>query len=63
MNRFLLAYLHFETVRTQKTLKKIEDTLMNLPVGQKAYDSAYEEAMKRIDGYDVNTRELALLVL
>ncbi|KAL7895629.1 hypothetical protein HDV64DRAFT_257366 [Trichoderma sp. TUCIM 5745] len=60
---FLLAYLHFETIRTQKTLKKIKDTLTNLPTGQKAYDYAYKEAMKRINSYNANSKELALLVL
>ncbi|KAM0252823.1 hypothetical protein ACHAQJ_007562 [Trichoderma viride] len=60
---FLLAQLHFETIRTIKRPKIIEDTLRNLPTGQKAYDYAYEEAMRRINGHDATSRELALLVL
>ncbi|KAL7904030.1 ankyrin repeat-containing domain protein [Trichoderma velutinum] len=60
---FLLAQLYFETIRTKKTLKKIKNTLANLPTGQKAYDCAYEEAVKRIEGQDSDSKELAWLVL
>ncbi|KAH6706258.1 hypothetical protein BKA61DRAFT_558724, partial [Leptodontidium sp. MPI-SDFR-AT-0119] len=60
---FLLAQLHFESVSTKKTLKKMKDVLKNLPIGPKAYDSAYEEAMKRIAGHDTDSEELAKQVL
>ncbi|EHK19820.1 uncharacterized protein TRIVIDRAFT_171764 [Trichoderma virens Gv29-8] len=60
---FLLAQLHFETIRTKKTLKKIKNTLANLPTGEKAYDCAYEEAVQRIEGHDSDSKELAWLVL
>ena len=45
------------------TLKKIKDVLKNLPVGPKAYDYAYEEAMKRIFSHDTDSKELARQVL
>ena len=45
------------------TLKKIKDVLKNLPTGPKAYDYAYEEAMKRITGHDTDSEELAKQVL
>lgn len=37
--------------------------LKNRPIGPKAYDSAYEEAMKRIEGHDTDSEELAKQVL
>jgi ankyrin repeat protein len=63
LHRFLLAQLHFESVSTKKTLKKMKDVLKNLPTGPKAYDYAYEEAMKRIAGHDADSEELAKQVL
>jgi ankyrin repeat protein len=41
----------------------MKDVLKNLPTGPKAYDYAYEEAMKRIAGHDADSRELAKQVL
>jgi hypothetical protein len=41
----------------------MKDVLKPLPTGPKAYDSAYEEAMKRITGYDADSEELAKQVL
>jgi ankyrin repeat protein len=63
LDRFLLAQLHFEAVRTKRTLKKIKDVLNNLPAGPKAYDHAYEEAMERVMGSDPDSKELAKQVL
>ncbi|QYT05611.1 Ankyrin repeat protein [Trichoderma simmonsii] len=60
---FLLAQLHFETVKRKKTLKKFKNTLANLPTGPKAYDFAYEEAVRRIQDLDSDSKELAWLVL
>ncbi|KAH8653954.1 hypothetical protein BGZ60DRAFT_386686, partial [Tricladium varicosporioides] len=60
---FLLAQLHFESVSTKMTLKKIKDVLKNLPIGPKAYDYAYEEAIKRILSHDTDSKELAKQVL
>ncbi|KAK4071458.1 uncharacterized protein Triagg1_6119 [Trichoderma aggressivum f. europaeum] len=61
--RFLLAQLYFETIKTKKTLKKLENILAHFPTGQKAYDFAYEEAVRRIQGLDSDSKELAWLVL
>jgi hypothetical protein len=41
----------------------MKDVLKNLPTGPKAYDYAYEEAMKRIEGHDADSEELAKQVL
>ncbi len=41
----------------------MKDVLKNLPTGPKAYDHAYEEAMKRIAGHDADSEELAKQVL
>ena len=41
----------------------MKDVLKKRPIGPKAYDSAYEEAMKRIEGYDTDSKELAKQVL
>jgi hypothetical protein len=37
----------------------MKGVLKNLPTGPKAYDHAYEEAMKRIAGYNPDSEELA----
>ncbi|KAL6699880.1 ankyrin repeat-containing domain protein [Trichoderma pleuroticola] len=60
---FLLAQLYFEIIKTKKTLKKLGNILANVPTGQKAYDFAYEEAVRRIQGLDSDSKELAWLVL
>jgi hypothetical protein len=41
----------------------MKDTLKSLPTGLKAYDQAYNEAMERITGQDLDTKELAKQVL
>jgi hypothetical protein len=41
----------------------MKDVLKHLPTGPKAYDYAYEEAMKRIAGHDADSEELAKQVL
>ncbi|SCO09473.1 related to ankyrin [Fusarium fujikuroi] len=60
---FLLAQLHFQSVSTKKTLKKIKDALNSLSGGPKAYDIAYKKAMERIAGQDQDSKELATQVL
>jgi len=42
-----------------KPLKKMKNLLINLPTRPEAYNYAYEEAMKRITGYDPDFAELA----
>ena len=41
----------------------MKDTLKTLPTGPKAYDYAYDEAMKRISGHDADSEKLAKLAL
>src|SRR4051812_3642958 len=59
MNRFLLAQLHFESIRYKTTLKAMKLALEALPRGDMGYDSAYKEAMKRIRGQDTDSVDLA----
>ncbi|KAG5797377.1 hypothetical protein H9Q69_003552 [Fusarium xylarioides] len=60
---FLLANLHFQSVSTKRTPKKMKDALSNLSSGPKAYDIAYKKAMERINGQDQDSKELATHVL
>lgn len=55
--------LCFKTIRTKKTINKIKATLTNLPTRERVYDYTYNEAMRRIKGYDPDSKELAKLVL
>jgi len=61
--RFQLAHLHFESVSNKRTCRKIKDALKTLPTGPKAYDNAYDEAMKRIADSDADSEDLAKQVL
>ncbi|KAL3459648.1 ankyrin repeat-containing domain protein [Aspergillus heterothallicus] len=60
---FLLAQLHYDTISTRKTLRQIKDTLQALPNGPKAYDEAYDEAMKRIVSSDAGSADIATKVM
>ncbi|KAF5576103.1 ankyrin repeat [Fusarium pseudoanthophilum] len=60
---FLLAQLHFQSLSTKRTLKKMKDALSNLSSGPKAYDIAYKNAMERISGQDQDSKELAMRAL
>ncbi|PLB36747.1 nucleoside phosphorylase [Aspergillus candidus] len=55
---FLLAQLQFESVRTQKTIKKVRGALKRLPIGV-AYEHVYNDTMQRIRELDSNSRDLA----
>ena len=59
MCRFLLARLTFDTLIGHKTLKAIKDTLAKLSRGAASLDSAYDDAMKRIEDQDSDGRDLA----
>jgi hypothetical protein len=61
--RFLLAQLHMDTLMSKLRPKEIKDTLKNPPIGEKGLDATYKQAMKRIDGQEMNFRELAKQVL
>ncbi|UPL04021.1 hypothetical protein LCI18_014955 [Fusarium solani-melongenae] len=56
---FLLAKLHFESLTGKMTRKAIRRTLQSLPTGSSAYDSAYEEAMNRIEDQNRDKRDMA----
>ena len=57
--RFLLARLTFDTLVGHKTLKAIKGTLDKLSKGAGSLDSAYDDAMKRIEEQDSDDRDLA----
>ncbi|KIM94744.1 hypothetical protein OIDMADRAFT_135812, partial [Oidiodendron maius Zn] len=61
--RFLLAQLHFDAIKTKKSLNKVKKALENLPTGFQAYSHAYKDAMERIRAQDIDSRELAEHVL
>ncbi|KAG9230726.1 ankyrin repeat protein, partial [Amylocarpus encephaloides] len=60
---FLLAKLHLDSLAGKKSLKAIRTALINLPSGSHAYDSAYKDAMVRIEGQIADEEELAKQVL
>ncbi|KAF4880492.1 Vegetative incompatibility protein HET-E-1 [Colletotrichum siamense] len=47
---FLLAQLHLDSLQGKRSVKAIKNALRKLATGSSAYDSAYEEAMERIEG-------------
>ncbi|CAG8976236.1 hypothetical protein HYALB_00012003 [Hymenoscyphus albidus] len=60
---FLLAKLHLDSLSGKKSLKALRTALKNLPSGSDAYDSAYKDAMVRIEGQIADEEELAKQVL
>ncbi|KAF3290930.1 hypothetical protein TWF970_000188 [Orbilia oligospora] len=60
---FLLAQFHFQRVKDSTTAKKLKAALKTLPSGNEGYDHAYENAMKRIQTYNSDSRNLATDVL
>ncbi|OQD86803.1 hypothetical protein PENANT_c007G02642 [Penicillium antarcticum] len=60
---FLLAHLHFDSVKTKTTLKQIKETLSSLSKGSEAYEKAYEDAQCRIKGQNPDASKLAMDVL
>lgn len=63
MSRFLLAQLHFDSIKTKVTAKKVKEALRNLPRGSHAYSDVYKNAMERIKTQDTDSWELAKNVL
>ena len=57
--RFLLARLTFDTLVGHKTLKAIKGTLDKLSKGAGSLDSAYDDAIKRIEDQGSDDRDLA----
>ncbi|KFY91994.1 hypothetical protein V498_05199 [Pseudogymnoascus sp. VKM F-4517 (FW-2822)] len=60
---FLLAQLHFDSLKGKTSPKAIRNALKKLPTGSEAYDNAYEDAMRRIEGQLAGEKELAKQVL
>ncbi|KAK6513996.1 hypothetical protein TWF506_008426 [Arthrobotrys conoides] len=56
---FLLAKLHFESIRYKTTLKRIKTALETLPIGETAYDSAYETTLGRIKTNESDPEKIA----
>ncbi|KAF4158277.1 hypothetical protein CNMCM6936_005011 [Aspergillus lentulus] len=60
---FLLAQLHFDSIKSKKSMKKVREAIKHLPKGAEAYNHAYKDAMQRIEGHDVDSQNLAKDVL
>ncbi|KAI2785628.1 hypothetical protein POX_h09385 [Penicillium oxalicum] len=60
---FLLAQLHFDSIKTQITLKLIEETLRNLSGGPEVYTRAYEDSKRRIEEQDSDASKLSMNIL
>ncbi|MCJ1284853.1 hypothetical protein MMC26_004190 [Xylographa opegraphella] len=63
LNRFLLAQLHIHSLKGKRAPTAVRDALKKLPTGTEAYDYAYSDAMKRIEGQLSDQAELAKEVL
>lgn len=63
MARFLLAWLHLDSLVGKKSPKAVRAALAELPTGSEAYDRAYSDAMERIEGQVSDQAELAKQVL
>lgn len=63
MSRFLLAKLHIDSLAGKTTVTKLQKALKQLPTGREGYDSAYNDAMERIQSQVVDQAELANQVL
>ena len=59
ITRFLLAQLHFDSLKGKRSPKAIRTVLSNLATGSNAYDHAYDSAMERIESQLKDERELA----
>ncbi|KFZ16434.1 hypothetical protein V501_02227 [Pseudogymnoascus sp. VKM F-4519 (FW-2642)] len=60
---FLLAQLHFDSLKGKKSPKAIRTALKELSTGNDAYDDAYNDAMERIEGQLAGEKELSKQVL
>ncbi|KFZ00411.1 hypothetical protein V500_01061 [Pseudogymnoascus sp. VKM F-4518 (FW-2643)] len=60
---FLLAQLHFDSLKGKTSRKAIRTALEKLPTGSEAYDKAYNDAMERIEGQLDGQKRLAKQVL
>jgi ankyrin repeat protein len=58
-SRFLLAQLHLDSLRGKMSTREVRIALSELPTGPKAYKSAYEGALKRIEAQHPRQVEVA----
>ncbi|XDG04305.1 hypothetical protein ABKA04_003920 [Annulohypoxylon sp. FPYF3050] len=63
VRRFLLAQLYLDSLIGKRSPKAVRLALVQLPTGSGAYNSAYENAMKRIEGQVKDQEDLAKQVL
>jgi len=61
--RFLLAQLDLDSLISKRSPKALRAALATLRTGCNAYDYAYNDAMKRIEGQVADQEELAMQVL
>ncbi|KAF7155865.1 hypothetical protein CNMCM5623_008745 [Aspergillus felis] len=60
---FLLAQLHFDSIKSKKSIRKVREAIRRLPKGAEAYNHAYEDAMRRIEGQGMDSQQLAKNVI
>ncbi|KFZ13947.1 hypothetical protein V501_03464, partial [Pseudogymnoascus sp. VKM F-4519 (FW-2642)] len=60
---FLLAQLHLDALKGKRSPKAVRTSLQKLASGSDAYDYAYTDAMKRIEGQLTDQEQLAKQVL
>jgi ankyrin repeat protein len=60
LDRFLLAFLHIESLKTKNELRSLREALHSLP---DQLDSAYDEVMERIEAQGSDDLELATKIL
>ncbi|KAL4789263.1 ankyrin [Aspergillus venezuelensis] len=60
---FLLARLHFDSIKTKTTSKQIRVAMSKISKGPEAYEKAYDDARCRIQGQNPDASKLAMNVL
>ncbi|CAG7956665.1 unnamed protein product [Penicillium salamii] len=60
---FLLAQLHFDTIKSRLTPRAVKDSLSTLRSGIEAYTQAYDDAMERIKAQNRDASNLAMEIL
>ncbi|CAG8385864.1 unnamed protein product [Penicillium salamii] len=60
---FLLAQLHFDTIKSKLTPRAVKDSLSTLRSGIEAYTQAYDDAMERIKAQNRDASNLAMEIL
>ncbi|GFF43165.1 isoform 2 of serine/threonine-protein phosphatase 6 regulatory ankyrin repeat subunit A [Aspergillus udagawae] len=60
---FLLAQLHFDSIKSKKSIRKVREAINSLPKGAEAYNHAYKDAVQRIEGQGIDSQQLAKNVI